>query len=334
MHRQSHFVFGVLFSTLAVFAGCALEEPAAEGGDLGKADSTDGNSDVEVLEVFDTTELNAGLDPYLPTVDLAFYMTEGAGVTWERMSDSVVGARAIFAEAGVQVRVSSAMHIDVPEDWQRLEPSVLDRPTNVEWRESDLYRHQDDVNRRLAPRTQSIFEAVLANYPEEETGIPAHRVLHIVTIDRVPIAFWEWDGDEWELKSVGTGGLSFPPYMFAERMPLDMRGVITMSGSGSKTLAHEMGHNLINVSHEGVGQCPTFATQGDDLMLYGTGSRIPSGLEGRWQLERLHMSPFIYTRPDGEVIFENEFLDGGRYYDPMYGSYMIDPVCGEAPESE
>ena len=71
----------------------------------------------------------------------------------------------------------------------------------------------------MAPRTRSIFEAILAHYPEAETGVPAARALHVVTIDSVPLAYYEWTGSEWNLSSVGTGGLSFPPYMFADRIP-------------------------------------------------------------------------------------------------------------------
>ena len=62
-------------------------------------------------------------------------------------------------------------------------------------------------------------------------------------------------------------------------------------------------------------------------MLYGGGTRIPAGLEGRWQLERLHLSPFLYNRVDGAFEFGPDYLDGGRYYDPLYGDYMIDPPC-------
>lgn len=321
---------------LLTAVSCAAPEVMHEGTDDRQDNGTSAPisaADIDILEVFDVSALNEGLDPSAPTVDLNFYLTDEGRASWDRMQNAVEGARDIYAQAGVQVRVGSARAIHVPSEWQTLEPSVLDEPTVVEYRESDLYRHQDDVNRRLASRTEAIFDAVVSLYDEDEVGVPARNALHIVSLNTVPIAFYEWTGEEWLLKTAGTSGLSFPPYMFADRMPEHLRGIITMSGSGTKTLAHEMGHNLMNISHEGVGVCPAFATHGDDLMLYGSGTRIPAGLEGRWQQERLHLSPFLYYMADGERVFDNEFLDGGRYFDRLYGEFAIDPPCG-TPESE
>ena len=68
--------------------------------------------------------------------------------------------------------------------------------------------------------------------------------------------------------------------MFADRIPARVRGAITISSRNlsSRTLAHELGHKLINVSHEGVGRGPQGEQWGGgDLMIYGQGTRIPSG---------------------------------------------------------
>ena len=286
---------------------------------------------LELLERLSVDDLNANLTPGIPTVDLNFYITAGRWTTWERMSNAVERAREIYGAVGVQLRVASVVRLDVPESWQVLDADVLDEPTVVEFKESDLYRHQDDIHRRLAPRTESIFRSIMETY---DTSLgPAHRALHIVTLDSVPLSYYKRVEDAWELSSTGTSGLSFPPYMFAERIPQDMRGIITMSSTGGRTLAHELGHNLMNVSHEGVGVCPTFATNGDGLMLYGNSVTIPAGPEGRYQVERLHLSPFVYREDAGTRIYNEEFLDGGRYNDPIYGEFSIDPPCG-SPDME
>ena len=70
----------------------------------------------------------------------------------------------------------------------------------------------------------------------------------------VPIGYWEWSDGDWVRGSAPTAGLSMPSYLFEDRIPHPIRGVFTISQpTGDKTLYHEMGHKLINVSHEGAG---------------------------------------------------------------------------------
>jgi len=148
-----------------------------------------------------------------------------------------------------------------------------------------------------------------------------------------PIAFYEWDGSDWIYQSAPTGGLSFPPYAYADRIPKGIRGVITLSFQQprlfpeTRILSHEIGHKIINVSHEGVGVCPIFAANGPELMLYGTGENIPGDLEGRWHRERLLLSPFLYTMDGGVATFANQYQGGGVYRDDIYGNYIVDPIC-------
>ncbi len=59
-------------------------------------------------------------------------------------------------------------------------------------------------------------------------------------------------------------------------------------------------------------------------MLYGNGEDIPSGAEGRWHLERLLMSPFIYrSTKQGDKVWNDDYLEGGHYYDPLYGNKVV-----------
>jgi len=295
--------------------------PDAVGG---KADTSAG--EVVVLEEHDVSALNADLDPTLPTADVAFYLTEGGRIEWDSMVGGIERAREVFAEVGVQLRVVYAVELDVPEDWQKLDASLLSEPTSPpEQRESDLYAHLQEEAAVLTERNEAIFDALVAHFPEQRLELDPERVVHVLDLRSVPLSYYEHVDGEWVLDTVGTGGLSFPPYMHGDRIPMHLRGVITMSGPGP--LAHELGHKLINVSHEGVGACPSFEAYGEDLMLYGSGSRIPSGHEGRWQAERLHLSPFLHTERDGVTVYNDEFVEGGHYADPIYGSYVIDPVC-------
>ncbi len=122
--------------------------------------------------------------------------------------------------------------------------------------------------------------------------------------------------------------MSFPPYYFADRIPADIRGFISMSSSGgTRTLAHELGHKLINVSHEGGETCPAFTAYGQHLMLYGSGEEIGAGREGRFQRERLQLSPYLHRDVDGEAVFDNHYEDGGIYRDGLYGDFAIERPC-------
>ena len=103
------------------------------------------------------------------------------------------------------------------------------------------------------------------------------NILHLISLSTVPIPFYEWDGSEWQLMEVPTGGLSHPLYIYEDRIPDRIRGVITLSFEydrfmpRTRVVAHEIGHKLINVSHEGRTVCPSFEATGPELMLYYDG---------------------------------------------------------------
>ena len=59
-------------------------------------------------------------------------------------------------------------------------------------------------------------------------------------------------------------------------------------------------------------------------MLYGDGEDIPSGKDGRWHLERLQLSPFLYrVDENGEKQWNPDYKEGGHYYDPIYGDHVV-----------
>lgn len=322
-------VLVLLAVTLSV--GCGGDVEATP--DAGEQPDAGWEDQVVVLETYDVSAFNAALVDGLPTIDVAFYVTEAGPITWLSLRTSIERAQRIFAVPGVQLRISSAMRIEVPRDWQRLDPDESDVPTTPSYLETDLYAHIDELQTRLTQRNEAIFEAIVSHYPAQANGVTAANTIHVLTVFEAPIAIYEWTGTEWTRSVRPTGGLSFPPYFYADRIPMEVRGIITMSSglsrpmADTKTLAHEIGHKVIDVSHEGVGVCPTVEATGADLMLYGSGERIPSGAEGRWQVERLLLSPFIYRLEGGTARFATVYQDGGVYDDRLYGSYVVPPPC-------
>ena len=132
------------------------------------------------------------------------------------------------------------------------------------------------------------------------------------------------------IKTVRTGGLSFPTYSYLNNIPDEHRGVITITNLSRpdrlrRTIAHEIGHKAMNVSHEYLDMNPEHEIYAEGgLMIYGKGEDIPSGREGRWHLERLLMSPFVYTQDsNGRKTWNQDYKENGHYYDPIYGSFIV-----------
>lgn len=322
-----------VLAMLLCLVGCSSEPGTNSPSDAAGPIDAGWEGDVTLLETFDTSVYNGELVDGEPTMDIAFYVTEGGPFEWPDLDRSIRRAQLIFGEVGVQLRVSAALRIQVPDDWQQLDADASDVPTTPEYLETDLYAHLDELRTRLTQRNESIIRAIVSYFPEQAHGVPAGNTIHVLAVNEAPISYYEWTNNEWVYATAPTGGLSFPPYAYADRIPQHIRGIITLSldlgwfRADTKTLAHEIGHKAINVSHEGVGVCPAFAADGEDLMLYGDGERIPSGAEGRWHQERLQLSPFIYRLEGGTARFVNTYSEGGVYTDPLYGAYVVDPPC-------
>lgn len=80
----------------------------------------------------------------------------------------------------------------------------------------------------------------------------------------------------------------------------------------------------MNVSHEYKDTYPGHEVYADGgLMLYGDGEDISSGVEGRWHLERLLLSPFLYKMENGKKVWNPDYEEGGHYYDPIYGEKVV-----------
>ncbi len=280
---------------------------------------------VTVLESYEIAALNAGLVAGEPTVDLAIYVSTGAPVSWASLATALEAGRAIFLDAGVQVRVVSALRVEVPEAWQTLDPAEAEVPTTPSLLQTDLYAHLAEAKERMTARNADILAAILSHGPAEDR----ERTLHLVTLAKVPIGYWEWVNGAWNRGSAPTGGLSMPSYLFEDRIPAAIQGVFTISyTAGAKTVFHEMGHKLINVSHEGAGVCPSFAADGPELMLYGAGTLIGAGAGNRWHRERLQQSPYLYRETDAGKVFNPPNAAAGAYNDPLYGDHVVSPVCG------
>jgi hypothetical protein len=290
------------------------------------------------LPAIDVDPINAELDPAIPTVDAAMYYPNNldpahrAKVTIDLLVAGFTAAKPIFLEAGVQLKLL----------WLKtghLDPALFAVNSNQPGSalpSSRFVNFYVEAERRpsvISDEARTAFETVVGEVPNSD------RIVHLVTLQDVFMDFYEQlDFRTWQLKTIATGGLSFPGYGYGDTMPRALRGVITITDltkeeTSWKTIAHELGHKLLNVSHEYRQTSPQHEVRADGgLMLYGKGTEILAGAEGRYHYERLQRSPYLYrTAPDGTRQYNRDYERGGFYYDPIYEGICVD-LDAEAAE--
>jgi hypothetical protein len=279
----------------------------------------------------DVAEVNGGADLSLPAVDVAIYYPDNldsahrAKVTPELLVEGFVHAQKIFADAGVQLILDSFKT-------GSLDPALFGVNSTKPGSEIPSGRYANmyvEAERRpavISADANLAFKTIVGNAPGNDLKA------HLVILQDVFMEFYEQlDFRTWQLKTISTGGLSFPGYMYGATMPRHLRGVITITdlakeNTSWKTIAHELGHKLLNVSHEYATTSPQHEVRADGgLMLYGVGTEILSGAEGRYHHERLHRSPYLYrTAPDGSRRYNPDYGGGGFYYDQIYDGISVD----------
>jgi hypothetical protein len=288
---------------------------------------TDG--DWRTVTSVDLESRNAALVPGVPTADVVIHLPAGRDpahtgkVTLELLLDGVDVARTIFATAGVQLRLR-----DVRTGY--VDPALLSitasAPSDVPAdRFVGMYRAAE---RRPTRPSTCALEAFQAIVPDVEGS---DRVIHLVVLQDVFMNFHEpTDERTWVPRTIATSGLSFPGYSYGATLPRHLRGVITITDltrndRSWKTIAHELGHKLMNVSHEHREINPAHEIHSEEgLMLYGAGTEIAAGRAGRFHRERLHVSPYLYVEEGGERDYNPDYVGDGFYHDPIYDGLCID----------
>lgn len=324
-HATSHSPATAAILALSVAVALAVSG-CGRGPDSDASDPSDGAVTARVTDSIPVGDLNAGLVDGRPTADVGIYLLETDSPRYrERMPpDEVLRrfrlARGIFADVGVQLNLRFVRMV-------RLEPPVLEIPANVMAGApggdvAGLYDKSRQQRSTLSPEAEAVFEAVV------EPDSLNDRTIYLVGMEDVLMAWYEQEADgSWALRSDPTNALSFPSYTLEDRIPRRLRGVITVQNifKSQKILAHEIGHKLINVSHEYRDIAPEHEVEADGgLMVYGEGTEIPGGAEGRWHRERLMRSPYLYrVGPDGRRAYNPDYREHGHYADPIYEGLVV-----------
>lgn len=320
----------VLLLVLAPLAcGPGSSPPGGASGDSAPAaDAPVPGVEWREVDTIDVAAFNADLQPGALTMDVGVYFPSNLDpaydmVTLPRVMEGLQAAKEIYAPTGVQIRLlwvkTGALdprHFAI----QSNEPPGVPSGGYV-----NMYEH---ARRHPSVPTQGALDAFSAIV---EPFADVHRTVLLIVLQDVFYPFAEVaEGRNWVVKSVRTAGLSWPTYSYVGTLPERFRGVVTLSnlqrpGRWHRTIAHEIGHKVMNVSHEYRDTHPGHEVYADGgLMLYGDGVDIPAGEAGRWHVERLRRSPFLYRMgADGGREWNPDYLEEGHYYDPIYGDYVV-----------
>jgi len=280
------------------------------------------------VDTIDLVAFNKDLVAGKPTLDVAVYFPSNFDsafkkVTLARLIESIRAAKEIYHPTGIQINLLWVKTGEVNPIYFSMQANEVPGIPETEY--VNTYEHMRRHPSELTEATKNAFQSIIQ--PHEDNS----RTIYLVALQDVFFPFLEVaEGRNWTMKTVRTGGLSFPTYSYCHTLPTAFRGVITITNLDRpdryrKTVAHELGHKVMNVSHEYMASNPGFEVFAEGgLMLYGQGEDIPSGKEGRWHLERLHLSPFLYRlKDDGTKLWNDDYKEGGHYYDPIYGDKVI-----------
>lgn len=309
----------LVFVVFALYFGCSSVSKVEKTEDVSES--------IYVIQPHDLSYLNADNIPGLPTFDLVIFYSTISEITFEQIIKQIKFAKQVFKKQGVQINIVSAQTVELPSDWHYLVEDAFQGHQVEDQPGIDFYQKFDYERSVLSEKAMKVFSTFskLSNFENPD------RTLFLVILKDVKTSWFEKDPKtgEVKLRIVDTSALSFPTYKLGDRVPKSLRGFFAMQTySDDKTMAHELGHKLINVSHEGFNICPV--AEGHEprsLMLYGKGTEIGHGKKGRWHYERLHLSPYLYKIKDGQKIWNPDFKAGGVYSDPIYGKYMLQPAC-------
>lgn len=282
----------------------------------------------KAVESVDLAAFNKDLVAGKPTMDVVVYMPSNFDPTFNKLTtaqmlDGIRAAKEIYGRAGVQIHLAAFKTGAIDPRFLAIQANEIPRMPDTEY--LNLYESNVRHPAELTDMARQAFDSMIE--PRKDSD----RTLYLVALQDVIMPFLERsDARNWTVKMVRTGGLSFPSYSYYGTIPQAYRGVITLDNLSTpsrarRTIAHEIGHKVMNVSHEYKTTGPAHEVFADGgLMLYGSGEDIPSGKEGRWHLERLMMSPYLYRlRPDGTKQWNPDYKDGGHYYDPLYGDKVV-----------
>jgi len=311
--KNTFYHLGILFSVC--FIGCSGEQ---------KISLVDWNK----IESIDVENINSDLVLGNPTIDIGIYFPSNLDpsfkkVTLDQLVKGFKSAKEIYKPTSMQLNLLWIKTGKIDKKFLSIQANKTPGIPRTEY--VNMYEHMQRHPSVLTNEASLAFESFI------EPSSQNHQTIYLVVLQDVFFPFLDVsEGRNWMIKTVRTGGLSFPTYSYLNNIPAKYRGVITITNLSRpdrlrRTIAHEIGHKVMNVSHEYLDMNPEHEIYAEGgLMIYGKGEEIPSGLKGRWHLERLLISPFVYIQDsNGQKKWNQDYKESGHYYDPIYGSFVV-----------
>lgn len=191
---------------------------------------------------YDISGMNDTLHDNVLTADIVLFHSDDMAMSWNTLKQEFLTADAAFRAVGVQLNLKKAVNVTFPAEWNnQLSYNILGLPDS-----GVIPAFYDMYNTTKSTLTDTI-EMAFKDFTYDEKN--KAKTLFIVPLKGVKIVYAQKNLDNsWKVSNpVATGALSFPTYILHDRVTRNYRGVITMEQSSGVTLAHELGHKLINV---------------------------------------------------------------------------------------
>ena len=169
-------------------------------------------------------------------------------LTLAQMLEGVRAAKEIYGRVGVQINLVTVKTGAIDPRFLAIQANEIPRVPDTEY--INMYEgntgHPSEPTAMALQAFQSLIE------PRKDSD----RTIYLVALQDVVMPFLDRsDARNWTVKMVRTGGLSFPSYSYWNTIPRQYRGVITLDNLSTpsrarRTVAHEIGHKVMNVSHE------------------------------------------------------------------------------------
>ncbi|MBL0123610.1 MAG: hypothetical protein IPP88_13055 [Betaproteobacteria bacterium] len=281
----------------------------------------------KVVDTVDVAAFNKDLVVGKPTMDVGVYFPSNLDpafkkVTLERMLQSVQATKEIYKPAGVQINLLWVKTGEVNPKYLAIQANEVPGVPDTEY--VNTYQHMRRHPSELTALARNAFLSMVEPHKDNS------RTIYLIALQEVFYPFLDVRWTQLDHEDGTNRWIIFSDVFLLQHLACGSQGChyntnLSRPDRFRRTVAHEIGHKVMNVSHEYKTTNPAhevFAEGG--LMLYGQGEDIPSGKEGRWHLERLHLSPFLYRlKADGTKIWNEDYKEGGHYYDPLYGDKVI-----------
>jgi len=205
------------------------------------------------IQTIELSKINSDIELEKPTIDVGIYLPSNLDSSFNKVDLKMLikgfkSAKRIYEPANVQLNLLWIKTGNINKKFLSIQANEI--PTIARTEYLNMYEHMKRHPAKLTEETSMAFQSII------EPSINNHRTIYLIVLQDVFFPFLEVsEGRNWMIKTVRTGGLSFPTYSYVNSIPKEHRGAITITNLSrqdrlKRTIAHEIGHKAMNVSHE------------------------------------------------------------------------------------